>query len=479
VLNFFWSRLTFSYPKTIIYMLQSSEYRIKDYFVWLSRTSDFRLVMKRRKLDYTKKASLLLILIWLIQVVIYLVAVILLFVSIRLMIIHYAILAVTILIISPFIIAYGIVIPLWLGQKIIQEPKQRELVKSANQIFINHTALKIAIAGSFGKTTAKEILQTVLSEGKRVAYTPGNMNTLIGISRFAQTLDGKEDVIIFELGEERAGDVYELCELVRPNIGIITGINEAHLSSFGSLDNTVATIFGLKDYLGDKPLYKNKESPLVKLKINKNDKLAFDRTGTNGWRITNPKTDIYGTTFEVKKSDKVIYAHTGLLGLHNVGIMAVAISIADSIGLSAKQITAGIEKTVPFEHRMQPRNIHGAWVIDDTYNGNSEGVQAGLLLLKELEAKRRVYVTPGLVEQGDKNQEVHENIGRQIAKVADVVVLMKNSVTDYICDGLKKEKFDGKLIIIDNPLEFYSNLEHFVAVGDVVLMQNDWTDNYA
>ena len=101
------------------------------------------------------------------------------------------------------------------------------------------------------------------------------------------------------------------------------------------------------------------------------------------------------------------------------------------------------------------------------------------MLLKGLDAKRRIYVTPGLVEQGDKNREIHEQIGLQIAKVADVVVLMQNSVTDYICNGLKNGKYKGQLIIIDDPLEFYTNLDHFVVKGDIVLMQNDWTDNFA
>lgn len=128
---------------------------------------------------------------------------------------------------------------------------------------------------------------------------------------------------------------------------------------------------------------------------------------------------------------------------------------------------------------MQPRQLHGAWIIDDTYNGNSEGVKAGLKLLGQLDANRRVYVTPGLVEQGDKTKEVHVKIGREIGEVADVVVLMQNSVTDYISDGLREVQYAGRLLVVDDPLNFYTHLDQFVAVGDVVLMQNDWTDNYA
>lgn len=459
-------------------MLQGSEYNINNYFNWLNRTKDFSSVTKRRKLDYTKKASLLLITAWMILLCIYALAVYMIIKSYISMNIIITLWGIILLMISPVIIAYGVVIPLFIGQKLIQNPRQQKILKDARGILSKHSAFKIAVAGSYGKTTAKEILQTVLGEAKKVAHTPGNMNTPIGISRFIKKLDYKEDVLVFELGEERVGDVRQLCELVKPDMGIITGINEAHLSSFGTLELTTATIFELRDYLGNKPLYKNRESPLVRLEVKDGDKLAFSREGVNGWEVSDIKTTIMGTKFTTQKGIKKISASTGLLGEHNVGIILAAIDIADSIGLTVPQIEAGIKRTKPFDHRMQPKFIHGVWVIDDTYNGNSEGVQAGLLLLKKLDAKRRVYITPGLVEQGDKTEEVHERIGHQIARVADVVILMKNSVTDYILAGLNKSGFDGKLIIIDDPLKFYSNLDTFVANGDVVLMQNDWTDNY-
>jgi UDP-N-acetylmuramoyl-tripeptide--D-alanyl-D-alanine ligase len=95
-------------------------------------------------------------------------------------------------------------------------------------------------------------------------------------------------------------------------------------------------------------------------------------------------------------------------------------------------------------------------------------------------AKRRVYVTPGLVELGDKSAGIHEYIGQKIAISADMVVLMKNSTTKFIEKAfVRTGGFSGELLIVDNPLRFYENLDQFVAKGDVVLMQNDWTDNYA
>ena len=129
---------------------------------------------------------------------------------------------------------------------------------------------------------------------------------------------------------------------------------------------------------------------------------------------------------------------------------------------------------------MQPYLLSGAWIIDDTYNGNLEGIRAGTQLLKYLEAYRKIYVTPGLVDQGEETERVHIEVGELIAAAQpDLVVLMQNSVTDYIQHGLAKAKFAGQVQIKTAPLEFYTNLNHFVAAGDLVVMQNDWTDNYA
>jgi UDP-N-acetylmuramoyl-tripeptide--D-alanyl-D-alanine ligase len=473
-MTWFLSHYSINYPKTILYMLQGSEYRVKDYIAWLHRTKDFRAVMVRRKLDITQKIKLLVIFMMITSAITIFLGALGIFLGGWLAVLGY------LLIIGlPWIISYIIIVPIWIGNVFIQRTATRRIVSRAHQKLSAHPGTKIAIAGSFGKTTAKEVLATILSEGKKVAATPGNMNTIIGTSRFIESLDGDEEIIIFEFGESQVGDISELCELVRPDMGLITGINEAHLESFGSIENTVATIFELREFLKDKPLFKNKESKLVADQTATDDKLLYSREGIDEWKVSDIKVSIHGTEFSIQKNDKVIWAKSRLIGEHTVGVLASSVAIADGFGLSASQITSGIKKVIPFEHRMQPRELHGAWVIDDTYNGNSEGVEAGLKLLKQLEAKRRVYVTPGLVEQGAKTQEVHEKIGRQIAVSTDVVVLMKNSVTDFISAGLQKEGFRGKLLIVDEPLEFYNSLDQFVAAGDVVLMQNDWTDNYA
>jgi len=148
--------------------------------------------------------------------------------------------------------------------------------------------------------------------------------------------------------------------------------------------------------------------------------------------------------------------------------------------MSNEQIISGVAAAKPFEHRMQAYGLSGGWVIDDTYNGNIEGIRAGTELLSDLSAKRKIYVTPGLVDQGKEKKAVHLELGRLIAGAEpDVVILMKNSVTAFIVEGLEFANFKGVTKIEENPLQFYNNLGEFIAAGDVVLMQNDWPDNYA
>lgn len=472
----YWTRYLPGYLKTLLYMLQNTEYNIGDYLRWYFRTSDFRYVMKRRGLDMTSKVKLLLVVLRLLTLV--------LIIAVGLCVYYFylttywawLVLAVLVGLAAPKLLAGMIIVPLVIGDILIQKPRERVIIRRAKDVLRDHPAIRIAIAGSYGKTTAKEMLLAVLKQGKNVAATPGNMNTDIGISRFAQKLRGDEDILIFELGEEKVGDVARLSRLTVPDIGVITGIAEAHLTSFKTIERTTATIFELADFVSPDELYTNQDNHLVAKRAQ--NSVGYSLKGSGDWKVSKVSSSVGGTEFTAKNGSKIVRAHTGLVGTHTVGPTVMAIVIADSLGLTTKQIEKGLKTVVPFEHRMEPRPMHGAWIIDDTYNGNSEGVKAGLEFLKHSAASRRMYVTPGLVEQGSMTETVHREMGRQIADSADVVVLMQNSVTEYIKAGMKKAGFKGKLVEIDNPLDFYTNLDQFVASGDIVLMQNDWTDNY-
>ncbi|MCL2174210.1 Mur ligase family protein [Candidatus Saccharibacteria bacterium] len=465
------SRLNFGYERVLLYMLQQTEYDVREYLRWLRRVTDFREVRKRGDLVLTMKIRLLFQALALF-VVIYLAtifAILIIFNQIWLYI-----LALILILVLPVLAQYVIVLPLILGDILIKKPLAKRRIADAKETLKNHPGYKIAIAGSFGKTTAKSVLAAILGGGKKVAATPGNINQPLGFAKFIAGLAGDEEILIFEFGEYRAGDIIKMCDFIQPDAGFITGINDAHLVNFANRDELVADIMDLQKYLGDKPLYLNGDSEILRKFDNKNSTI-YSHKGVANLLTKNVILTAFGTEFSLGK----MKIESGLLGRHNIGIVAAAVDFAKKLGLNDREIRAGLKTLQSVEHRMKPRILNGAVIIDDTYNGNLDGFRAGIELLRELPATRKIYVTPGLVEQGFATEPNHQEIGRLLATANfDKIVLMKNSATKIIHDELISRNYRGEILLINDPLDFYENLNLFVASGDLVLMQNDWTDNY-
>ena len=468
-----------TYPETIAYMLQTTEYQPAAYLKWFWRTQNFNKVMVRRTLDKTKAAKQLIIVLYIGITLQLLLGVLYIYLW------HWHNLAgglvfgIAVIISYPIVWAHLITLPLIGARILIVRPSEKAKVLVSGRIFKKHKGIKIAIAGSYGKTSMKELLLSVLSEGKTVAATPANLNVASSHALFAESLTGKEDILLIEYGEGGPGDVKRFAQITHPTHGVITGLAPAHLNHYKSVEAAGEDIFSLAQYLGDKNVYVNSESPATESFIRPKFNL-YNQTGALGWVVSDVKISLKGTSFSLKKASKTIAVHSSLLGRHQVGPLALSAALAEQFGMSNEQITTGIAAAKPFEHRMQAYQLSGGWVIDDTYNGNIEGIRAGTQLLIDLSAKRKIYVTPGLVDQGKENKAVHLELGRLIAAAEpDLVVLMKNSVTAFIVEGLKFGNFKGTTKIEENPLQFYNNLGEFIASGDVVLMQNDWPDNYA
>jgi UDP-N-acetylmuramoyl-tripeptide--D-alanyl-D-alanine ligase len=466
-----------AFSKSVVYMLQSTEYQVWPYLKWLWRAPSFATVAYRRGLIITKAARLLLLVLRL--------GIILNLLSIIWCVLegfstnnaYYFALAVILLAAMPIVWSHLVILPIWLG-RLLLTPRNNRRIQRANIIFKNHPGLKIAIAGSYGKTTMKEILDVMLAADKKVAATKGNKNVPLSHANFARGLKGDEDVLIIEYGEGAPGDVAKFARNTHPTVGIITGLAPAHLDKYKTLKQAGRDIFSLAEYLKDKNVYVNKESEALQEFIKPGHHL-YDRSGVLGWKISDIKNDLDGMSFKMVKGKETINIKTRLLGEHLVGPIALAAAFVHQSGLSGKDIEAAAKKLEPYEHRMRPYRLAGGWVIDDTYNGNIDGMRAGLALLKQLPAKRKIYVTPGLVDQGKETKAVHNELGRLIAAASpDKVVLMEHTVLPYILDGMAGAGYRGEVDIEQDPLNFYSNLEHFIAAGDLVLMQNDWTDNY-
>lgn len=468
------------YPTTLIYMLQNTEYRALPYLAWFWRTQDFSTVEHRRRLERTRAARLLLLALRFGMLIQLAAGMALLYAWLRFGWPGFWGFGLALIIAYPVVWAHLIVLPLVLARILIILPRDYFRVKASEQIFAKHPGQKIAIVGSYGKTSMKELLLAVLGEGMNVRATPANKNVAVSHATFARSLKGNEDVLLIEYGEGKPGDVARFAQVTHPTRAVITGVAAAHLDHYRSTADAGKDIFSVAQLIdGEGHVYVNDESSAAKPFLRPSYE-TYDHKGALGWKVSGVEIDITGTRFTLSKGSRQLKLRSSLLGRHNVGPLGFAAALAADFGMADKDITGAIAKTAPFEHRMQPYQLSGAWVIDDTYNGNIEGIRAGTELLKELPAKRKLYVTPGLVDQGAETQSVHEEVGRLVAASgADLVVLMQNSVTKHIEAGLSEAGFKGEVRIESDPLSFYNGLSHFLAAGDLAMLQNDWPDNYA
>jgi len=332
----------------------------------------------------------------------------------------------------------------------------------------------IGISGSYGKTGMKDMIATVLGEKYEVVKTRESVNTPVGIGRtILRDVNEKTEVLVIEMGEYYPGDIKNICSIVLPQISVITGINEAHLERLKSIDNSIKTIFEIAQNMKSNGI----------LLLNGKDKLI-----KNHYKKFVARQEIYlyqakGKVEFNEDAPGYIYQKIffPLLGQYNLDKIDGIIYLAKKLGLNHQEIKAGLKKINTPVHRLQPilnreKNI---LVIDDSYNGNPDGVEEAIKTLSLFKKRRKIFVTPGLVEMGDKNKEVHQRIGQRLNDVVDLVILIKNSVTPDIEEGLIKTGFNQKNILwFDSMMEAQNNLNNIIKSGDVVLFQNDWPDNY-
>lgn len=332
----------------------------------------------------------------------------------------------------------------------------------------------IGIAGSYGKTGMKDILSTLLSEKYSVLKTPESINTPLGISQIIlKNLNKEIDFFVVEMGEYYKGDIKNICSIAKPDVGIITGINEAHFERLKSIDVATETIFEIAQFM----------KPDGVLLLNEKDKIV-----KNNYKKFVDKQTVY----LYKNKEKIIFNENlpgyiykniplKILGSFNFDKIDASIFLAKKFGLTKEEIESGLKKIKTPDHRLQPfLNLQNdILIIDDSYNGNPDGVEEAIKTLSLFKNRRKIYVTPGLVETGVKTKELHEKIGKRLNDVVDIVILIKNSVTPHIEAGLKKSGFEEKNIIwFSSMFEVQKNLKDIVRPGDVVLFQNDWPDNY-
>ena len=343
----------------------------------------------------------------------------------------------------------------------------------------------IGITGSYGKTSVKNILETLLSEKFKVCATPSSYNTPLGLAKtILSNLDDSDEVFIAEMGAKQMFDIKELCEMVEPKIGIITGVGNQHLLTFGTIDNIVKTKSELANYITESKgeLFINVDSTLsMQISNNYTDakKVGINFEGSE-LSAENIKTSKDGLVFDLVYKKEKVKCKTILLGKHNISNILLASSVALSMGLSLKQISAGVEKLRTVPHRLAIVKSSSTYtIIDDAYNSSVEGSKASLEVLNSFEGKKFV-ITPGLVELGSEQFNSNFEFGKDMAAVCDYVIIDSPINYEAIKAGLLFAGFaEDKIIQVATLSQAVEVLSKYTDYDSVVLFENDLPDNYS
>lgn len=357
--------------------------------------------------------------------------------------------------------------------------------KAKAKIQSNKNLKIIGVTGSFGKTSVKNILKTILEEKYKVCASPSSYNTPLGIAKTVlSNLSENDQVLIAEMGARQRYDIQELCEIVNPSIGLVTGIGNQHLLTFESVDNIVATKGELAEYV-----LKNKGKLFVNVdnELSKKLKQLYPKSITTSISessgrlcVKNIKTTSKGSAFELIAGDDVQKCETILLGEHNISNILIAATVAFEMGLSLKEIASGVKKLHTVKHRLEIVKSSSTYtIIDDSYNCSVEGSQASLNVLSKFSGTKFV-ITPGLVELGGEQFNSNFEFGKNLAKVADYVIIDSVINIEAIKAGLEDSGYDkDRIIQVATLSQAVEMLNQLAKKDDVVLFENDLPDNYS
>lgn len=366
----------------------------------------------------------------------------------------------------------------------IEKAINRHYYNDAKRIIESHKGLiVIGVTGSFGKTSTKNYLASVLAEKYNVLVTPGNFNTLLGVIRtIREHLRPYHQVFIVEMGAKQKNDIKEICDLVHPTIGIVTAVGEMHLETFKSVENIQDTKFELINSLPADGLgVINIDSEYIKNYNGIKSRCRIIKYAVEGEGDYKAKDVVYGAGGVSFTLGNEQYS-SRLLGAGNLLNILASIAVADHLGVPANKQKNAIARLQPVEHRLSMKVANGITVLDDAYNSNPQGAKMSLEVLKNFavgEGNKRIVITPGFVEMGARQAAANMELGRTIAVSCDYAIIVNAVNRDAIKSGIEEGGMPAeKYFLADSLNHAHRQLAQILRPGDVVLYENDLPDNF-
>lgn len=382
-----------------------------------------------------------------------------------------------VLLIVRFLIITGVI---FIINQITNIVKKFLIQKAARKLSEQNNLLVIGITGSYGKSTVKKFLHHILEQKYHVIRTPRNINTEIGVAQFVLSTDltGVE-VFIVEMGAYQIGEIALICRMVKPKIGILTAINEQHLSLFGSIEKTQQAKYELlKSLPNDGLAVINFDNDYCREKVSELKcrvvSYGLDADQNPDCLIKDVKSNLSGISFIVKIDKSETEFLTPIVGEHNAMNIAPCLLIGTKLGIAMETMRNAVATLPPSLKIFKYGNCD---IIDDSYNSNPNGFKAALEIVNKYPTeKKRIVVTRGMLELGNESEIIHEKIGEEISIVADELVIITKDFVEPLSIGVAG-RFKTNVICKPTSAELLAYLRGLKDSSAVILLENRIPEN--
>lgn len=301
----------------------------------------------------------------------------------------------------------------------------------------------VALTGTNGKTTTKELIRAVLSVRYNVTATEGNLNNSIGVPLTLLKINSETQMAVVEMGASHPGDIKELVDIALPNYGLITNVGKAHLLGFGSFEGVMATKGELYDYLrrtSDK-VFLNVDNPyLCKMASDRNLQSDPERPYSlvisygldyQGFRVL--PSDAEHPYLRISAGDSVI--NTNLVGSYNADNVMAALAVGQQFGVSFEEAVKAVEAYVPSNNRSQMTRTDRNILIVDAYNANPTSMAAALDNLSSTVAEKKVVMLGDMLELGEDSLKLHSEVVERLSAMDLSLVCLVGGEFSKVCQG--------------------------------------------
>ncbi|MFT5287976.1 MAG: UDP-N-acetylmuramoyl-tripeptide--D-alanyl-D-alanine ligase [Planctomycetota bacterium] len=359
---------------------------------------------------------------------------------------------------------------------LIHPDPRRALADLAGWVRSTLPATIVAITGSSGKTTTKDMLHGLLSPLQSVVASPASYNNDIGVPLTLLMASKKTETLALEIGSNNPGEIAGLCRIAKPDAGVITNIGTAHLEGLGSVDGVAREKGDLAASLSRNGfLVLNADCRFTKTIAARTAArvITFSIEATPGEEGDLDARKLYfhsgGTTFTLNGHEVTM----PLLGTHNVQNLLAALAVCLGLGLTLEEVLPGVAQLHGSRQRMERVVLDGVTIFDDSYNANPDAARAAVRVLAGVHGhKRRVLVLGDMLELGDLAAELHHRVGREAAEAGiDRIVLVGELARAAAAGALEGGLSHQAVTHVPTTEEALSLVEELVQEGDVVLVK--------